>query len=122
MSLNVGPEKMKKSLKHQSIERKNSDVCVVTDYPIGDEAIDFAIVKMTSRYPSARQAVNQKCKEIVYVHEGSGKVVVNDQEHALKEGDVILIEAGEKFYWDGNLTLFISCHPSFTPEQHHVID
>lgn len=113
---------MKISLKYQAITRENSDVCAVTEYPIGDKDIDFAIIKVTSRYPSTRQAVNRTCKEIVYVFEGSGRVIVNDEEHVLNPGDVILIEAEEKFYWDGNLTLFISCHPAFTIEQHQIVD
>ncbi len=113
---------MKISLKHQAIKRKNSNVCIVTEHPIGDEDLDFAIVEVTNRYPSTRRAVNRNCKEIVYVHKGCGRVIVNDEEHVLNSGDVILIEAGEKFYWDGNLTLFISCHPAFTIEQHQMVD
>jgi mannose-6-phosphate isomerase-like protein (cupin superfamily) len=113
---------MKISLKHQANTRANSNVCSVTEYPMGDGDIDFAIVKVTGRYPTVQRAVNRTCKEIVYVHEGRGRVVVDGEEYALNPGDVILIEAGEKFYWEGPLTLFISCHPAFTIEQHQMVD
>ncbi len=102
----------------QTIERKNSEYCVVTEFPIEDRDIDFAIVKVSSRYPHSGCAANTISKEIVYVQEGVGKVVVNDVEHTLKTGDVVLIAPNEKFYWDGNMTLHISCTPAFTPEQH----
>lgn len=113
---------MKISFKHQAVERKNSDVCVVTEHSIDDEMIDFVIVKVTGRYPEHGYAINQKCKEIVYLHEGNGIVVVNEKEYLINSGDLILIEAGEKFFWEGNMNLFISCTPAFTIEQHKMIN
>ena len=106
----------------QTIERKNSEHCVVTEFPIEDHDIDFAIVKVSSRYPVSGYAVNTISKEIVYVQEGTGKVVVGDVGYALITGDVVLISPNEKFYWDGNMTLHISCAPAFTPEQHIHVD
>ena len=102
----------------QTIERKNSEHCVVTEFPIKDHDINFAIVKVLSRYPDSGFATNTVSKEIIYVQEGTGKVVVNDVGYALIKGDVVLISPNEKFYWDGNMTLHISCTPAFTPEQH----
>ncbi len=113
---------MKISFKHQTVQRKNSDDCVVTEHSIDDEMIDFVIVNVTGRYPDHGYAINQKCKEIVYLHEGSGRVVVNEKEHLINSGDLILIEAGEKFFWEGNMNLFISCTPAFTIEQHQIIN
>ncbi len=113
---------MKISSKHQSIERKNSDICTVTEYPIDDDTINLAVIKITGRYPDTGYAINQKCKELVYVQHGSGKVVVNGKEFLINAGDVVLIEAGEKFFWDGDMILFISCSPAFTIEQHHIVD
>jgi mannose-6-phosphate isomerase-like protein (cupin superfamily) len=113
---------MKKLAKQQAMQRKNSDVCVVTEHDVGDELMDFAIVKIWGRYPDSRRVVNQGCKELVYIHEGRGKVVVEGQEYLLNAGDVVLIEPGEKFYWDGKMELFISCRPAFTVEQHQLVD
>ena len=109
---------MKKCSKNEIIERKNSDHCVVSEFPIHDHDINFAIVKVSARYPDSGLATNTVCKEIVYVQDGSGKIVVNNVEHLLQQGDVVLISANEKFYWDGNMTLHISCTPAFTVEQH----
>ncbi|HLB55875.1 MAG TPA: cupin domain-containing protein [Coxiellaceae bacterium] len=113
---------MLKCTKNQAIERKNSDRCVVSEFPIHDHDINFAIAKISACYPDTGLATNTKCKEIVFVHEGSGKIVVDGKEYLLNAGDVILIDKNEKFYWDGKMTLHISCTPAFTPEQHVHIE
>jgi hypothetical protein len=38
---------MKICPKSQTIERKNSDVCVITEYPIDDDSLNFAIAKIS---------------------------------------------------------------------------
>jgi len=113
---------MKILSKHQSTIHKNSDLCVVMEYGMDDPDIDFAVAKISGRYPAKRYVTNIQCKEIVYIQEGSGKVEVNGKEYTLTAGDLVLIEAGEKFYWEGHMTLFISCHPAFTIEQHQMTD
>ena len=113
---------MKKLSKHQSRLHKNSDLCVVTEYDMGDPELDFAIAKISGRYPAERYVTNTKCKEIAYIQEGAGKIEVNGVEHPLTAGDLVLIEAGEKFYWEGHMTLFMSCHPAFTIDQHQLVD
>jgi mannose-6-phosphate isomerase-like protein (cupin superfamily) len=108
---------MKISFKHQSFEKKSSDACLITEYHLEDEMINVAIAEVTGRYPPTGSALNQVCKEVAYIHEGSGKVVVNGEEHNLKVGDLVLIEPGEKFHWEGNMRVFISCTPAWTKEQ-----
>lgn len=93
----------------------------MTDYEIGDPDIDFARIIIKGRYPDTGLVTNTQSKEVVYVHEGNGNIEINGEKYILKAGDLVLIEAGEKFYWDGNMTLFISCHPAFTVEQHLVL-
>lgn len=106
----------------QSLKRQNSQICAVTEYPLGDSQLDFAMVNISGRYPDSGRVTNLKCKEIVHINEGSGKVVVNGQEQSLMTGDLVLIEPGEAFYWEGTMKLSISCHPAFTVEQHVVVD
>lgn len=113
---------MKICRKEQIIERKNSDACLVKEFPCEDAELNFALIKVLARYPERGLAINRISKELAYVQEGSGKVVVNNIEHNLKTGDLVLIEPNETFYWDGEMTLHISCTPVFTPEQHVYID
>lgn len=113
---------MKLSLKHQAFEKANSSVCKVIEHRLNHEQLDMAIAKITGRYPDERRVVNRQCAEIAYVFEGNGKIVVNDEEHHLNAGDVVLIEAGDKFYWEGNMQLFLSCRPAWNKDQHQLVD
>lgn len=113
---------MQKLTSHQSIEHKNSENCVVSEFPTDDQQINFATAKITARYPETGLASNTLCREIVYVQEGAGKIVVDNVEYSLAKGDVILVLPNEKFYWEGNMTIHIACTPAFTPEQHIHIE
>jgi quercetin dioxygenase-like cupin family protein len=112
---------MKHITKTQAIERKNSDICTVIEYPSGNQDLDFAIVNISGKYPEKGYAKNLISSEVVYVQSGEGQVTVDGQVQELQAGDVVHIEPHEQFVWEGNLQLFIACHPAFTPEQHEVV-
>jgi len=101
---------------------KNSENCLAIEYPAGDKDINGAVIELTGRYPIKGRIVNLKCKELAYVLKGSGKIVIEDKEINLKEGDLILIEPNEKYFWDGILTLFVSCAPAWYPEQRKEVE
>lgn len=113
---------MKLSKNHESIERKNSAMFTAIEHTIQDEAINSVIVKLSGRYPEKQRAVNQQCKEIIYVQDGEGKLILEDQVYELNAGDMVLIEPGEKYYWQGNMRLFVACSPAWTKEQHQIVD
>jgi mannose-6-phosphate isomerase-like protein (cupin superfamily) len=101
-----------------SIEHKNSDECIAFEYPLNDKDINVAFVEINGRYPDSGKMFNEECKEIAFVVEGDGKVVVNDEEFVLEKGDLILIEPKEHFYWEGKLKVLLSCSPAWTLEQY----
>lgn len=113
---------MKIALKHQALEKVNGTMCAVTEYPLNHELLDLALAKITDRYPAVRCVVNKECAELAYVFEGQGKVVINGSEYSINAGDVILIEAGEKYYWEGQMRLFLSCRPAWKADQHQLVD
>jgi len=96
--------------------------CVIYEYSFGDDAIDGCIVKLNGRYPQKGFALNAVCKEMAYVISGSGKINVENKEHGLSEGDAVLINPNEKFYWQGNLELFIPCAPAWSVNQYKIIE
>jgi len=114
-------EQMKVIHRNQTEEFKNSDVCIATEYPLGDRAINGAVIKLNGRYPDEGRVVNLKCKELAYIINGSGKIVVEDKEIKLGKGDLLLIEPGERYFWEGNLTMFVPCTPAWYPEQHKEV-
>lgn len=112
---------MKVVYKKQTKKFKNSNVCTAIEYPLGDEDINGAVIELNGRYPDKCRVVNLKCKELAYVIKGSGRIIVEDKEIKLKQGDMVLIEPGERYYWDGTMTMFMPCTPAWYPGQHKEV-
>jgi len=108
--------------KNQTKQFKNSDVCTATEYPFEDKDINGAVIELEGRYPDKGRVVNLKCKELAYVIKGSGKVWIEGKEVVLNEGDMVFIEPGEKYYWEGKMTVFVPCTPAWYPEQHEEVE
>ncbi len=113
---------MKLSLKQQANKKINGNTCTVFEYALNSDMFDVAVVKITGRYPHERRVTNTACVELAYVCEGQGKIVINHVEQQLNIGDIVVIEAGEKYYWEGVMQLFISCRPAWNNEQHQIVD
>lgn len=101
---------------------ENGKNCVAFEYPMDDKDINGAVIELTGRYPETGRTVNLECKELAYVIAGAGKVFVNDEKIDLQKGDLVLIEPGEKFFWDGNMTLFVPCTPAWHHEQYKQVE
>lgn len=108
--------------KNETNEFKNSDTCIATEYPIGDKDINVSFVEVLGRYPEKGRVTNKKCKEMAYIIDGKGKIVVEGQEIELNEKDLILLEPGEKYYWEGNMRMLVPCAPAWYAEQHKMVD
>lgn len=108
--------------KNQTEKFKTSDVCTAIEYPLGDKDINGAVIELSGRYPDKGRVVNLKCREMAYIIKGSGKIVVEGKEIGLNEGDLVLVEPEEKYFWEGNLTMFVPCTPAWYPEQHKEVE
>jgi mannose-6-phosphate isomerase-like protein (cupin superfamily) len=106
----------------QSYSIKNSEHCWVSEYPLADKDINGAFVELTGREPDEGRVVNLVCKELAYIINGTGKIVIENQEFDLKAGDLVLIEPGEKFFWHGNMTMFLPCAPAWYSEQYKKVE
>jgi len=111
---------MKIVYKSQTKRYKNSAGCIAIEYPTEDKDINVAVVEIHGRYPDKGRVRNTVCKELVYVSKGSGKVEVDDKKIDLRQGDMIVIEVREKYFFEGEITLFVSCSPAWFPEQHSI--
>jgi mannose-6-phosphate isomerase-like protein (cupin superfamily) len=100
------------------IRRENSPSCIVLEYATKNTEINIAVAEMTGRYPDEGYAVNQACTEMAYVLKGQGKLVLENQSVNLSVGDVVLIPRGEKYYWEGDMTVLLPVSPAWHPEQH----
>jgi mannose-6-phosphate isomerase-like protein (cupin superfamily) len=109
---------MKLSKKSDAQVFENSAVCKAYEYPLGDNAINAAVIELGGRYPDEGYAVNTVCKEMVYVIRGSGRLTTDNEQVELAEGDMALIQPNEKYYFEGNLMMLLPCTPAWYPEQH----
>src|ERR1700722_8862257 len=100
--------------------RKNSSSCLIHQYPVGDSTMDLATVMLNGRYPSKGYAVNLISKEMVYVLNGNGVIVVDNNQRHLLQGDVVFIPEKTPYYWEGQMSLNICCNPAFKPAQHQL--
>ena len=106
---------------HEAVKCETSTACTAYEYCMSEKDINGAVVHIRGRYPNTGHAVNLRCKEMAYVISGSGRAVVDGKEVPLSKGDVILILPEEKFFWDGDMELFIPCTPAWTPEQYAYV-
>ncbi len=113
---------MKIIRKEESKVFKNGENCIAIEYPMGDKEINGAVIELNGRYPKKGRVVNMECKELAYILEGSGKIVIEGEEIQFKEGDLLLLEPKEKYFWEGNCKMFVPCVPAWWPEQHMEVE
>ncbi len=92
----------------------------IWEFPMEEKAISGAVTQINGRYPEIGFAVNEVCKELAFVISGSGYIVTPDAKRTIGVGDLIFLNKGESFAWDGNLTLFMATTPKFDPKQHII--
>ncbi len=93
----------------------------IWEYLIEEKSLSGAIAEINGRYPSAGFVINNKSKEMAYVLSGQGKLVGEKQTIEFVEGDVIFIQAKEKYYWQGKFKLFMVNSPAFEDKQHQSV-
>jgi mannose-6-phosphate isomerase-like protein (cupin superfamily) len=108
--------------RNQAKEYQNSDNCGGFEFDLGDKNLDGAVVKVTGRYPEKGNAVNTECKEIAYIIDGKGMISIKGEVFDIEGEDLIIIDKGEEYYWDGEFKLFVYCTPAWTPKQHKAVD
>ena len=98
----------------------NSPNCTVYEYPMENSEMNICVAEITHRYPDEGYAVNHKCSEMGYILKGSGKLVTETEEVNLSAGDVVYVPHGEKYYWEGNMTMVLPATPAWYPQQHET--
>ena len=112
-----------KVIKFEDAEKgKNSEKCKTLEYSFGDKDIDLGIAEIIGRYPEEGYGVNLISKELIYVLKGKGTLNFEDRKIEFKEGDSILIQPNEKYYYDTEYCkISMACTPAWSPEQHKMV-
>ncbi|MBL7159918.1 cupin domain-containing protein [Candidatus Microgenomates bacterium] len=94
----------------------------VWEYEMKDEEINGAIAKINGRYPEKGRVVNEESKELVFVLEGKGRLVIEGKEIQFQKGDFLLILPGERYFWQGKMKIFMANTPKWKPDQHKFVN
>lgn len=114
---------MKVIKKDNAIGGANSDKCKTFEYSFGDNDIDLGIAIITGRYPESGYCKNIVSKELIYVLEGTGTLCFENENIKFSDGDSILIDSNEKYYWDTSYCkISMTCTPAWTEEQHIITE
>ncbi len=106
----------------QTQKFKNSNLCIATEYDFGDKEIDIATAEINGIYPEKGYCVNTEVKEMILVLDGVGILQTEKETISFKQGDAILIDKGEKYFWNAHCKVAMSCTPAWYPEQHKIVD
>jgi mannose-6-phosphate isomerase-like protein (cupin superfamily) len=111
---------MKYIKKENTLEFKNGDLTTI-EYPFNDKDINCAIVTLKGRHPKEDWILNQECKELVYIIKGSTTLTTETETVNLNEGDMVILEPNEKYFWQGDCVLLTPTTPAWTPEQTKIV-
>ena len=107
---------------NDALKGKNSGKCKTLEYSFMDKDIDLGIAIISGRYPDEGYGINLISKELIYVIEGSGTLNFENEKIKFSEGDSILIEPNEKYYYDTEYCkISMSCTPAWQMEQHKLV-
>lgn len=114
---------MKIVTKDKAVNITNSETSKLLEYSVelNDKDIDFAINTINGRYPETGYCSNTKCKELAYILEGSGFLNKKDEYLEFNQGDLLLIDKEEVYYWEGNCKIIMICTPAWYKEQCKLI-
>jgi mannose-6-phosphate isomerase-like protein (cupin superfamily) len=87
------------------------------EYPLGDKDLNCAVVEIRGRYPEEGWTQNTECKELTYLIRGFAVLTTETDRVSLSEGDMVIVDINEKYFWEGDCTLLVPCTPAWSPEQ-----
>lgn len=109
-------------VRHSEAERfANADNCHGLEYGFSDKTMNGALITIEGRFPSDNWIVNEVCTELAYIVRGAGAVITEAGCQDFSVGDTLLLQAGEKYYWDADCDVYVVCSPAFYPEQHKEV-
>jgi len=99
----------------------NGKTCIVFEYG-GSSELSGAVAIINGRYPEAGWAMNEVSQEMVYVISGTGSLTIKQKSVPLCQGDVVLLELNELYYFEGDdLQVFLPTTPAWAIEQHKIV-
>lgn len=95
----------------------------VYSYPSGNASISIAKIIVSGRHPAGdgEHFIEEKCHVLFFILKGAGKVIVEGKRLDVKAEDAITINAGQKYYVEGNLEYLAATSPAYSPKQNRIV-
>ncbi|OGK29254.1 hypothetical protein A3D06_00835 [Candidatus Roizmanbacteria bacterium RIFCSPHIGHO2_02_FULL_40_9] len=108
--------------KSQSTPIKTDNDSTIWDYPMPSEEQGISYQELNGRLPKKGWYKNIKCHEIFFIISGSATVTIEDETQDANEGDMVIIEPGQKHYGIYQQTKLITITtPNWYDEQCEII-
>ena len=109
---------MKVVARAQGFTKEVTSSCAVFEYGPIDAPMNAAVSRIEGRYPDAHFALNEKCHELAYILDGEGFIETPEGRRLLRAGDLVMINPGDLYAWEGSMTLYMVCTPPWDAGQH----
>jgi predicted house-cleaning noncanonical NTP pyrophosphatase (MazG superfamily)/uncharacterized cupin superfamily protein len=92
-------------------------------YTTKSDCSNAAVLYQETETGHAEEFIHEISNFIYYILEGSGTWVIEGNEHEVKAGDVIIVPAGKRFWFRGNLKQICITAPAWEEQyEHHIRD
>lgn len=107
--------------KDTGVEFKNSNKCFGREYKSTTGKIDIATISIRGKFPENGWGYLEESHEMAFILNGEGLIETKSgQIKKLETGDVVYVEPKERFRWEGNFDMVVTCGPAFDPDKHHL--
>ena len=90
-------------------------------YSTKEDCAQASVVYQETEKGHTEEFYHEKSTFIYYIIAGSGTWVIEDQEHPVETGDVVIIPPGKKFYYKGKLKQICVTAPAWEPQFEHLV-
>jgi Mannose-6-phosphate isomerase len=92
-------------------------------YTTKTESENAAVLYQETQKGHTEEFLHEKSDFIYYILEGSGVWIVEDREFEARAGDVVVVPAGKRFWFRGNLKQVCVTAPAWEEKfEHHIRD
>lgn len=90
-------------------------------FSVADVTQKTGICQIETEVGHETTIIEHECDFIYYVLEGEGYFVIDNQSENCIKGDLVVVPAGTKFRYVGNLKMLLITTPAFYPEQEEAL-
>lgn len=95
-------------------EKDNMDLVIFSGEEHGMNGDIVHVTCDNSRHPPF---IDHRSDYHYYVTDGSGAFTIDGETCSVEAGDVVVVEAGTEFWYEGDMEMVLFTHPTFDPDE-----